>query len=125
MTARYAFVFLVYIAVAEVARTRDHIRIDFVPRLLGAKGRLILYAYFDLLYLLLAGLVIYYSLQVIGLSIEYGTPMTGFDVNMAFAQAALPVGWSLACLSGGAVVRPHLEELSEGRESSFGRRRGK
>ena len=95
MTARYAFVFLVYFAVAEVARTRDHIRIDLVPRLLGPKGRLILYAYFDLLYLLLAGLVIYYSLQVIGISLEYGTLMTGFDLNMAFAQAALPIGWTL------------------------------
>jgi C4-dicarboxylate transporter, DctQ subunit len=95
MTARYAFVFLVYIAVAEVARTRDHIRIDVVPRLLGPKARLMLYAYFDLLYLILAGLVIYYSLQVIGISIGYGTLMTGFDLNMAFAQAALPLGWTL------------------------------
>lgn len=95
MTARYAFVFLVYFAVAEVARTRNHIRIDLVPRLLGPRGRLALYAYFDLLYLLLAGLVIYYSLQVIGISLEYGTLMPGLDLNMAFARAALPLGWIL------------------------------
>lgn len=95
MTARYAFVFLVYFAVAEVARTRSHIRIDLVPRLLGPKGQLILYAYFDLLYSLLAALVIYYSLQVIGISLEYDRLMIGLDLNMAFAQAALPIGWAL------------------------------
>ncbi len=67
MTARYAFVFLVYFAVAEVARTRDHI----------------------------AGLVIFYSLTVVGLSVSNNTLMTGFDLNVAFAQAALPLGWAL------------------------------
>lgn len=95
MTARYAFVYLVYIGVAEVAKSRDHIRIDVVPRLLGDRGRLALYVYFDFLYLVLAALVIYYSLQVVELSIKNKTVMTGFDLNVAFAQAALPLGWGL------------------------------
>ena len=95
MTARYAFVYLVYIAVAQIAKTRDDIRIDVLPRALGPKGRFVLYAYFDLLYLLLVVLVIYYSLQIMGLSIQYGTVMTALDLNVAFAQAALPVGWGL------------------------------
>lgn len=95
MSARYAFVYLVYIAAAEVAKSNDHIRIDLVPRLLGPRGRLSLYVYFDLIYLILAGLVIYYSLEVMQLSIATDTLMTGFDLNMAFAQAALPIGWAL------------------------------
>ena len=41
MTARYAFVFLVYIAAAQVAKSRDHIRIDLVPRLLGPRPRFV------------------------------------------------------------------------------------
>jgi TRAP-type C4-dicarboxylate transport system permease small subunit len=95
MTARYAFVYLVYIAVAEVARTRDHIRIDIVPKMLGPRGRLYLYLYFDTLYVVLAALVVWYSLQVMKLQIDTRTLMTGFDMNMAFAQAALPLGWAL------------------------------
>jgi TRAP-type C4-dicarboxylate transport system permease small subunit len=95
MTARYAFVFLVYIAVAEVAKSRDHIRIDLVPRLLGPRPRFVLYLYFDLLYLLLAGLVVFYSLRVLEISATNNTLMTGLDVNVAFAQAALPLGWTL------------------------------
>lgn len=95
MTARYAFVFLVSIAAAEVAKTRDHIRIDLVPRLLGPKPRFLLYLYFDFLYLLLAALVVFYSLRVLQISVTNNTLMTGLDVNMAFAQAALPLGWTL------------------------------
>jgi TRAP-type C4-dicarboxylate transport system permease small subunit len=95
MTARYAFVYLVYIAAAEVAKTNDHIRIDIVPRLLSPRRRLYLYLYFDLLYVVFAALVIYYSLGVMKISIATDTLMTGFDVNMAYAQAALPIGWAL------------------------------
>lgn len=95
MTARYAFVYLVYIAAAEVAKSNDHIRIDLVPRLLGPRGRLALYFYFDVLYLSLAALVIYYSLGVVQIAVSTGTLMTGFDVNVAFAKAALPIGWAL------------------------------
>jgi len=95
MTARYAFVFLVYIAAAQVAKSRDHIRIDLVPRLLGPKPRFVLYLYFDFLYLLLAALVVFYSLRVLQISATNKTLMTGLDVNMAFAQAALPLGWTL------------------------------
>jgi C4-dicarboxylate transporter DctQ subunit len=95
MTARYAFVILVYVAVAAVARTRDHIRIDIVPKMLGPRGRLYLYLYFDCLYLILAVLVVWYSLQVMKLQVDTNTLMTGFDVNMAFAYAALPLGWGL------------------------------
>jgi TRAP-type C4-dicarboxylate transport system permease small subunit len=95
MTARYAFVYLVYVAVAEVARTRDHIRIDIVPKMLGPRGRFWLYLYFDCLYLILAALVVWYSLQVMNLQVDTQTLMTGFDVNMAFAYAALPLRWGL------------------------------
>lgn len=99
MTARYAFVYLVYFAVAEVAKTRDHIRIDVVPRLLRGKARFALYAYVDFLYLVLAVLVLYYSAQVVGLSIRNGTLVTGFsNVNLAYAQAALPLGTALLIL---------------------------
>lgn len=96
MTARYAFVYLVYIGVAEVAKTRDHIRIDLIPSRLGPKARLALYIYFDILYLILAALVIYYSIEVVGLSIRNDTLMPGFsNVNIAYAQAALPIGAAL------------------------------
>ena len=113
MTARYAFVYLVYIAAAEVAKTNDHIRIDLVPRLLGPRGRFALYLYFDLIYLGLSALVIYYSLGVVQLSIATDTLMTGFDLNMAFAQAALPIGWALLAYR---VIQRFVRDLNSYRQ---------
>jgi TRAP-type C4-dicarboxylate transport system permease small subunit len=95
MTARYAFVYLTYVAAAEAIRHGRHIRIDIVPRSLAKSLRNWLELYFDLLTLLLAGLVIYYSLKLIEIQIAVGIVMTAADINMAFAQAALPLGWGL------------------------------
>ena len=94
-TARYAFVFLVYRAVAEVAKTREHIRVDWFPRRLSHRSRFYLYLYFDLLYLVLAGLVIRYAIGNIGLSVTNQTTMTGLDVNLAWVQLSLPLGMAL------------------------------
>jgi C4-dicarboxylate transporter, DctQ subunit len=95
MTARYAFVYLTYVAAAEAIRHGRHIRIDLVPQRLPPRFRVWLELYIDLLTLLLAGAVIYYSLQLIEIQIVAGIVMTAADYNMAFAQAALPLGWSL------------------------------
>lgn len=113
-TARYAFVYLVYIGVAEVAKTRDHIRIDLVPSRLGPRGRFILYLYFDFLYLLLTALVFYYSIGALRLSVGNDTLMTGFDLNVAWAQAALPAG---AVLLAYRVVQRFTRTLRSYRET--------
>ena len=95
MTARYAFVYLTYVAAAEAIRYRRHIRIDIVPNLLPQRAGRWLQRYIDALILVLAALVIYYSLELIHLQWTVDIVMTAADVNMAFAQAALPLGWTL------------------------------
>jgi len=120
MTARYAFVYLVYIAAAEVAKSNDHIRIDIVPRLLRPRGRLLLYLYFDIIYIALAALVIYYSIGAMQISISTDTLMTGLDVNMAFAQAALPFGWALLAYRVIQRLRRTFKSYSERRDVPLG-----
>lgn len=105
MTARYAFVFLVYVATAHVAINRDHIRIDMVLKALSDRGRLFLYLYFDMLHLVLVALTVFYSIRVMRLQFENGVLMAGLDLNMAFAQVALPIGFTLL---GYRVIRRSL-----------------
>jgi len=95
MTARYAFVYLVSIAVAEAARHNNHIRIDILPRSLGNRARLGLYLYFDALQLVLGGLVIFYAMRVMGIQLENQQMSQSVDFNIAFAYFALPLGWGL------------------------------
>lgn len=121
MTARYAFVYLVYIAAAEAARTRSHVHIDLVPRLVGSRARFFLYVYFDVLHLVLAILVIRFSLQVMEIQISANILMTGFDVNMAFAQAALPLGWGLLAYRVMQRFVKTLSDFRQGREVALGR----
>jgi len=110
MTARYAFVYLTYVAAAEAIRHRRHIRIDIVPALLPAWAGRWLRRYIDALILVLAAIVIHYSLELIHLQWTVGIVMTAADVNMAFAQAALPLGWTLIVIR---VVQNWLDPLPQ------------
>lgn len=95
MTARYAFVYLVYVAAAEAIHFGRHIRIDLVPNSLSPGKRRWLELYVDALTVLLAGTIIFYSLKLMHIQWSVNIVMTAVNVNMAFAQAALPIGWAL------------------------------
>ena len=95
MTARYAFVYMTYIAAAEAVRQKKHIRVDLLDRLAPPGIVKLFKLYSDLLITALALIVIYFSISLISIQIEVGIVMTAADVNMAFAQAALPLGWAL------------------------------
>ena len=95
MTARYAFVYLTYVAASEGIRQGRHIRIDLLPNALSGVAAKLLRLYIDGLILLLAAFIIYFSIEVMGIQLSVGIVMGAADVNMAFAQAALPLGWTL------------------------------
>ena len=95
MTARYAFVYMTYAAAAEGIRQKKHIRVDLIDKIIKPKSLTMLNVYYDILVTIVAILVIYYSLKLINVQLTFGIVMTAADINMAFAQAALPLGWTL------------------------------
>ena len=95
MTARYAFVYMTYAAAAEGIRQKKHIRVDLIDKIIKPKSVTLLNIYYDILVTIVAILVIYYSLKLINVQLTFGIVMTAADINMAFAQAALPLGWAL------------------------------
>ena len=116
MSARYAFVYLTYVAAAEGIRQGRHIRIDLLPNRLPPAAKKWLELYIDALTILLAGTVIYYSLELIGILWSAGIVMTAADVNMAFAQAALPLGWILIIIR---IVQNWIDRSYGGRASPY------
>ena len=104
MTARYAFVYLSYIAAAEAIRLRKHIRIDLIIKKFPKWLQNVFDFYVDLLTTGLAVLVIYYSMQVIKIQWTVDIVMESANLNLAFAYAALPIGWGL-------LVIPHSADL--------------
>lgn len=95
MTARYAFVYLSYIAAAEAIRLRKHIHIDLIINIFPRWLRNLFDFYIDALTTGLAILVIYHSVQVIKIQWAVNIVMESANVNLAFAYAALPIGWGL------------------------------
>ena len=95
MTARYAFVYMTYAAAAEGIRQKKHIRVDLIDKIIKPKSMTLLNIYYDILVTIVAILVIHYSLKLINVQLTFGIVMTAADINMAFAQAALPLGWTL------------------------------
>jgi TRAP-type C4-dicarboxylate transport system permease small subunit len=116
MTARYAFVYLTYVAASEGIRRGRHIRIDLVPNLLSSSKAKILRLYTDALVVLLAVVVIFYSLELMEIQWSAGIVMPAADLNIAFAQAALPLGW---CLMVVRIIQNWVDPLPETSNSSI------
>jgi TRAP-type C4-dicarboxylate transport system permease small subunit len=95
MTARYAFVYFAYLAMAEAFRHDEHIRIDLIPNRLGPLGRKVMETYIDLLCVFIAAIVIWYSIQLMQVQQMANIRMHALPLNMSWAQAALPLGWGL------------------------------
>ena len=95
MTARYSFVYMTYMAAAEAIRYKKHIRVDLIDRLASPNAVKLFKLYADVMTTVLAILIIYYSILLMKIQISVGIVMTAADINMALAQAALPLGWAL------------------------------
>lgn len=95
MTARYTHVYFAYLAAAEAFRHDSHIRVDYFPQRLRGRARLILETYIDVLCVIVAAAVCYYSFEVVATQVSAGFKMQALPLNMAFATAAIPIGWGL------------------------------
>ncbi|WP_252737512.1 TRAP transporter small permease [Citreicella sp. C3M06] len=95
MTARYAFVYFAYVAMAEAFRHDEHIRIDLIPNRLGPRARKVLETYIDLLCVAISITVIWYSIQLMQIQQMANIRMHALPLNLSWAQAALPLGWGL------------------------------
>jgi len=94
-TARYAFVYMSYIGAAEAIKTRSHLKIDMLQRLMNRRQLFASYLLTDICFLYLAILVVNFSMDVMQFHIKFGTMMQGLDWNLAVAYGAVPLGWTL------------------------------
>ena len=94
-TARYAFVYMSFIGGAEAIKSRSHLKIDMLQRKMNQTQLFYSYLFTDLAFVFLSVLIIRFSIKVISYQIQFETVMQGLEWNMAFAHAAVPIGWSL------------------------------
>lgn len=109
-TARYAFIYLVWIGAAVAVKERAHIRIDVVMHYLPPRGVALLYLFGDILTAILAGFAIYWSMDPVLVSLKFGNVTDGLRIVRAWFLIAVPLGFSLVMLR---VVQSILRDLAD------------
>lgn len=94
--AIHAFIFLSWLGCAFHVRRRSHIRFNAVRNMLSARGRFACYVLDNLMWLVMAFIVIYYSIGLMDMHMTLGATLEGTDhFPYWIAVAAVPVGWAL------------------------------
>lgn len=94
-TAIFTFIWMSYIAAAKGVRARRHLAVDTLRDRLPRSGQFCAYVVSDLCFFVLAATIVYYSLSPLWANLKYDQRMTGADLPIALATAAVPVGWTL------------------------------
>jgi len=96
--ARYAFIYLAWLAAAAAVRDRAHIRIDVLVNLGGPKMKRFGWWLADIATLVLAVWALWLSIAPIVTSLNFGSITPGLRVSQAFFLAAVPLGFTLVVL---------------------------
>ena len=121
-TARYAFIYLVWIGAAAAVKDRAHIRIDIIFKFLPTKAIAILYLLGDVITLVFACAALYWSFESVSTSIRFDAATHGLRINQAWFTFAVPFGFSLILIRLIQSIRRDLSDISAGRPPFTGRK---
>lgn len=91
--ARYAFIWMIYIGVSYGVKTKKHLGVDAFSMLFKKKGQLIISMIANISFLVFAGVMAYYGLDIVAkvtresaamqipLSLVYAAPVVGFSLT--------------------------------------------
>ena len=114
-TARYAFVYLVWIGAAAAARERAHIRIDVVPQMLPPRGRAVLSLFGDAAAFAFGLFALYHSAESVWSSVRFDSLTSGLRINIAWFTFAVPFGFFLILIRLAQSAREDVADLLAGR----------
>ena len=97
-TARYAFIYLVWLGAAAAIKDRSHIRIDIIFEIIPNKFKAYLYIFGELATLFFAFIAFYYSAEGVLATIRFETVTSGLQISQAWFTFAVPFGLFLLIL---------------------------
>lgn len=109
-TARYAFIYLVWIGASAAVRERAHIRIDVITHALPPRGAALLYLFGDLLTLALACFAIYWSLDPVLVSLRFENVTDGLRIVRAWFLIAVPLGFTMIVIR---LIQSIIEDVGD------------
>lgn len=93
--ARYAFIYLAWIGASAAVRERAHIRIDVILHWLPPRGKATVHLFGDLAALLLAVVILIFSIDPVLTSLKYDAVTHGLRISAAIFRAAVPIGFAM------------------------------
>jgi TRAP-type C4-dicarboxylate transport system permease small subunit len=121
-TARYAFIYLVWIGASAAVRERAHIRIDVIMHYLPPRGVALFYLFGDLLTAGLACLAVYWSMDSVLVSLKFGNVTDGLRIVRAWFLIAVPLGFTVMLIRLAQSIARDVADLRAGREVFTGRK---
>lgn len=121
-TARYAFIYLVWIAAAAAVRDRAHIRIDVFLLMLPKRLRAALFLFGDLLMGVFAVFVFYFSIEFFINAITFNSVIEGLRVSRSWILFAIPFGFALVIFRISQSMWLDITALINGQEPRPGKR---
>jgi TRAP-type C4-dicarboxylate transport system permease small subunit len=120
--ARYAFIYLAWIGASAAVRDRAHIRIDILIQWLPPRGKALIYLLGDFATLLLAVVVLIWSIHPVLTSLKFEAVSHGLRVSMALFQFAVPFGFAMVTLRVIQSMRRDIKNLRSGQAVFEGRK---
>ena len=119
---RYAFIYLAWIGAAAAVKNRGHIRIDVIFNYISPRIKALLYILGDLVMGIVALFALFWSLEVVGVSWEFGSVSHGLRVSMVWFLAAVPIGFALMLFRLTQSLLRDIADLRAGRPVYEGER---
>lgn len=114
-TARFLFIYLVWIAAALAVRERSHIRINLIGHYLPPKGKAAVYIFGDVLTGVLAGILLVLSVHPVLASLHFESVTDGLRIGRYWFLVAVPLGFSVILLRVVQSILRDLRDLRAGR----------
>ena len=120
-TAQYAFIYLGYIGAAFAVKERAHIRFDILLQRLPSRMHGWVYLFAELCTLVFAVIATYWCLHTIQQLWQFGGTTPVLRVNKIWAEAALPIGFTLMILRCLQMIWRDMGDIRAGRPAYVGK----
>lgn len=120
-TAQYAFIYLGWIGAAYAVKERAHIRFDVLQHMLPARMHGYVYAAGEIATIVFAVVALRFSWHTIGTLWEFGGTTPVLRVSKIWAEAAVPIGFTLIVLRSLQALLRDVADIRNGRAVYIGK----
>jgi len=114
-TAIYAFIWLSYLSMASMARSRTHLAVTFLREMMPRSVQLALLLLSDLLLIILASVVVVFIRQPLQDVVDFDQMMVALNLPFWIALLSVPVGWTLVVLRTVQRAYTSIQDYKQGR----------